>query len=122
MLRAVSAYGAAAGGVPSSRAGSGVSSAPARVQAHMLILSAALLTGLILLVPAYLLLRAVSAGQNTLDTLLSPRTWAVLGNTLLLASIDHRFGLQASWLFKPAVDIGVAAAGFLAARHWIYRP
>ena len=51
----------------------------------LLILSAALLTGLILLVPAYLLLRAVSAGQTTLDTLLSPRTWAVLGNTLLLA-------------------------------------
>lgn len=43
-------------------------------------------------------------------------------SALLLASIDHRFGLQASWLFKPAVDIGVAAAGFLAARHWIYRP
>lgn len=43
-------------------------------------------------------------------------------SALLLAAIDHRFGLQASWLFKPAVDIGVAVAGFLAARHWIYRP
>ncbi len=51
----------------------------------LLILSAALLTGLILLVPAYLLLRAISAGQTTLDTLVSPRTWAILGNTLLLA-------------------------------------
>ncbi|MBK8988962.1 MAG: iron ABC transporter permease [Chloroflexi bacterium] len=63
----------------------------ARPQVHgspfylLLMVGGVLVTGLILLVPAYLLLRAGGAGQTTLDTLLSPRTWTVLGNTLLLA-------------------------------------
>lgn len=40
---------------------------------------------IILLVPGYLLFRAAGAGQATLETLASARTWATLGNTLLLA-------------------------------------
>ena len=39
---------------------------------------------LILIVPGYLLLRAAEAGSATLETLLSARTWATLGNTLVL--------------------------------------
>ncbi len=50
-----------------------------------LLVGAALVVGLILLVPAYLFLRAAGSEQATIDTLLSPRTWTVLGNTLLLA-------------------------------------
>jgi iron(III) transport system permease protein len=51
----------------------------------LLLAGGALVVGLILLVPAYLLIRAAGAGETTLETLLSPRTWGVLGNTLLLA-------------------------------------
>jgi len=51
----------------------------------LLLMTAIPVVGLILVVPAYLLLRAAGAGASTLDTLLSPRTWATLGNTLLLA-------------------------------------
>lgn len=50
-----------------------------------LFLAAFAVIGLILVVPAYLLLRAVGAGAETLDTLFSSRTWATMGNTLLLA-------------------------------------
>jgi iron(III) transport system permease protein len=39
---------------------------------------------LILVVPGYLLLRSAGAGAATVETLASPRTWATLGNTLLL--------------------------------------
>lgn len=42
-------------------------------------------------------------------------------SALLLAGIDRYLGLHASWLCKPLVDIGFAATGFIAARHWIYR-
>lgn len=51
----------------------------------ILVVGAGLAAALVLLTPAYLLLRAASAGQETLDTLLRPRTWSVLSNTLLLA-------------------------------------
>lgn len=51
----------------------------------ILFLAALAIVGLILMVPAYLLLRAAAAGPATLDTLLSARTWSTLGNTLLLA-------------------------------------
>lgn len=40
---------------------------------------------LVLIVPAYLVFRAAGAGQDTLSTLLSPRVWTTLGNTVLLA-------------------------------------
>lgn len=39
---------------------------------------------LILTVPGYLILRASGAGAATLETLASARTWATMGNTLLL--------------------------------------
>jgi iron(III) transport system permease protein len=50
-----------------------------------LFVPAVLAVFLILLVPAYLLLRATGAGSATIDTLLSARTWATMGNTLALA-------------------------------------
>ncbi len=40
---------------------------------------------LVLLVPTYLILRSLGAGQETIDTLSSLRTWQTLGNTVLLA-------------------------------------
>ncbi len=40
---------------------------------------------LILLVPAYLVIRMAGAGAETVETLLQPRTLQVLGNTLLLS-------------------------------------
>jgi iron(III) transport system permease protein len=40
---------------------------------------------LVLIVPGYLVLRAIGAGQETLATFLSPRVWSALGNTALLA-------------------------------------
>lgn len=50
----------------------------------VLYIPALLVVALILIVPAYLLLRAAGAGSATIDTLLSARTWATMGNTLLL--------------------------------------
>lgn len=44
-----------------------------------------LVSALILLVPAYLLLRTATGWQNAADTLLRVQTWQVLGNTLWLA-------------------------------------
>lgn len=43
-------------------------------------------------------------------------------STLAVQAIDAREGLQAAWLLKPLVEALLAALGFLAARHWIYRP
>ncbi len=43
-------------------------------------------------------------------------------STLAMHAIDAREGLQAAWLLKPLVEALLAALGFLAARHWIYRP
>lgn len=51
----------------------------------LLISSAVLVSTLILLVPAYLLLRTATGWQNAADTLLRVQTWQVLGNTLWLA-------------------------------------
>jgi iron(III) transport system permease protein len=52
----------------------------------MLVAVAGLVTGLILLVPLYLLVRSLGAGQEAVVTLLSLRTLQVLGNTVLLAT------------------------------------
>ena len=41
--------------------------------------AALLVVGLILLVPVYLLVRAVGAGQETIETLLSSRAWGTMG-------------------------------------------
>ena len=46
---------------------------------------------------------------------------ATAASALVLASIDQHFGLRASWLCKPLVDMAFALISFLAARHWIYR-
>ncbi len=51
----------------------------------LLIGSAGLVTALILLVPAYLLLRTVTGWENAAKTLLRLQTWQVLGNTVMLA-------------------------------------
>ena len=45
-----------------------------------------------------------------------------LASTVAVHLIDAHQGLQAAWLLKPLVEALLAAAGFLAARHWIYRP
>ncbi|MFO7680428.1 MAG: iron ABC transporter permease [Chloroflexota bacterium] len=61
-------------------------SLPSRSPFHIILMAGAgLAAALILLAPAYLLIRTASAGQDTLDTLLKVRTWSVLGSTLLLA-------------------------------------
>ena len=52
--------------------------------ALVLYIPALLVVALILLVPTYLLLRAAGAVSTTIDTLVSARTWATMGNTLLL--------------------------------------
>lgn len=50
----------------------------------VLYVPALLVVAMILIVPAYLLLRATGAGSATIETLLSARTWTTMGNTLLL--------------------------------------
>jgi iron(III) transport system permease protein len=47
--------------------------------------AALFVVGLMLLVPVYLLVRAMGAGQESVETLLSSRAWGTMGNTLLLA-------------------------------------
>lgn len=60
--------------------------ARSRVTVSPLLVVAALVpVSLVLLVPAYLILRSLGAGQETIDTLLSLRTWQTMGNTVLLA-------------------------------------
>ena len=49
-----------------------------------LFLASFAVVAIVLVVPAYLLLRSAEAGTATVETLLSPRTWATIGNTLLL--------------------------------------
>ena len=41
-------------------------------------------------------------------------TWAV-------GHIDDTVGLRRAWLAKPAIDVAVAALGFVLSRHWVYR-
>ncbi|MFO7662651.1 MAG: iron ABC transporter permease [Chloroflexota bacterium] len=54
----------------------------------LLLIIAILVSALVLTVPGYLILRALSAGQETLSTLASPRVWITLWNTaLLMASV-----------------------------------
>jgi putative flippase GtrA len=43
-------------------------------------------------------------------------------STLAVHTIDAREGLGMAWLLKPLVEALLAAVGFLASRHWIYRP
>ncbi len=63
---------------------------------------------LVLVVPAYLLLRSAGAGADTVETLLSARTWATLGNTLALAGAvvlsSTLIALPLAWL-TTATDL-----------------
>jgi len=54
---------------------------------HLIMVAvAALVTGLILLVPYYLVVRSLNAGQAAVATMMSLRTLHLLGNTVLLAA------------------------------------
>lgn len=56
-----------------------------RLSGYALLVAAALITvSLVIIVPTYLLIRTTGAGEATLETLRSPRTWQTMGNTLLL--------------------------------------
>ena len=74
----------------------------------LLLLVAAAVAGLVLLVPGYLVVRAVGAGPATVETLLNVRTWATLGNTLLLAGAvvlsTAALALPLAWL-TTATDL-----------------
>ena len=54
----------------------------------------------------------------------SAPTWIALTTigTVALAAIEGRFGLQVTWLAKPAIEAVLAVASFLALRHWVFRP
>lgn len=84
-----------------------------------LYLGATAVVALILMVPAYLLLRAFGAGQATVDTLLNPRTWNVLGSTLLLAGsvtlASTAVALPLAWLTTLTDLPGKRAWAVLAA-------
>ena len=51
-------------------------------------------------------------------------TWIALttAGTLALAAIESRFGLQVTWIAKPAVEAVLAVVSFFALRHWVFRP
>jgi iron(III) transport system permease protein len=56
-----------------------------RFSGYGLLVAAALITvSLVIIVPTYLLIRTTGAGEATLETLRSLRTWQTMGNTLLL--------------------------------------
>ncbi|HZX70482.1 MAG TPA: GtrA family protein [Rhodanobacter sp.] len=44
-----------------------------------------------------------------------------LTNTLAVWALEAIGGLHLAWLIKPLVDALTAVAGFLVARHWIFR-
>lgn len=44
-----------------------------------------------------------------------------LANTLVVSALGAIGGLHLAWLIKPLVDALTAAAGFVVARHWIFR-
>jgi putative flippase GtrA len=50
-------------------------------------------------------------------------TWIALttAGTLALAAIESRFGLQVTWIAKPAVEAVLAVVSFFALRHWVFR-
>lgn len=64
-------------------------------------LAAVAVVALILVVPAYLLIRAAGSG-TAVDTLLAPRTWATFGNTVVLAGsvvgLAAAISLPLAWL------------------------
>jgi putative flippase GtrA len=50
-------------------------------------------------------------------------TWITLtlAGTFALAAIESRFGLQATWLAKPAVEAVLAVVSFFTLRYWVFR-
>lgn len=42
-------------------------------------------------------------------------------STLVVSFADSFKGLYLAWLIKPIIDALLAACGFLASRHWVYR-
>ncbi len=73
------------------------------VSGHTLLVTAALITvSLVVVVPTYLIIRTVGAGEATLETLSSARTWQTLGNTLLLvvtvAGASAALAVPMAWL------------------------
>ena len=43
-------------------------------------------------------------------------------STLAVAGIDGALGLTYAWLAKPLVEILLGVVGFVASRHWVYKP
>lgn len=50
-------------------------------------------------------------------------TWIplTLANTMVIWALQAFGGLHLAWIIKPLVDALTAVAGFLVARHWIFR-
>ncbi len=42
-------------------------------------------------------------------------------STLAIGHVDDVFGLRWAWLAKPAIEAMLGVAGFVLARHWVYR-
>lgn len=38
-----------------------------------------------------------------------------------MVAVEAELGLQLAWILKPLIDALLAAASFLASRHWVYR-
>lgn len=86
---------------------------------HILLFASILVIALVLLVPSYLVLRAAEAGPATIQTLISARTWATLGNTVLLAGAvvlsTAAISLPLAWLVTSTDLPGRRVWGILAA-------
>lgn len=50
-------------------------------------------------------------------------SWLLMSvlSTLGVHAVDAHAGLQWAWALKPAIDVVLAAAGFVVSRYWIYR-
>ena len=50
-------------------------------------------------------------------------SWATMTalSTLLVTASVSTFGLEATWITKPMIDVLLAVAGFVASKYWIYR-
>ena len=48
-------------------------------------------------------------------------TGSATASTLAVWALAHAQGLQAAWIGKALVDVMLAGASFLLAKHWIYR-
>ncbi|MCZ2114456.1 MAG: iron ABC transporter permease [Anaerolineae bacterium] len=84
-----------------------------------LLIASLIVVSLVLLVPGYLLVRAIGAGSETVQTLASSRTWAALGNTVLLTGAvvlsTAIISLPMAWLITSSDLPGRRVWGVLAA-------